>query len=103
MPAATIVAAWMSAETGVGPAIASGSQVCRGNWADLPATPARSSRAMRVGWSSPPLPTAARTLVMRKLPVSAASANRPIRKGTSPSLVTRNALREAARASGVSQ
>lgn len=34
---------------GVGPAIASGSQVCRGNCADLPATPARSSRAMRVG------------------------------------------------------
>ena len=27
MPAVTIVAAWISAETGVGPAIASGSQV----------------------------------------------------------------------------
>ena len=32
----TIVAAWMSAETGVGPAIASPSQDCSGNWADLP-------------------------------------------------------------------
>jgi hypothetical protein len=47
--------------------------------------------------------TAPRIPVIRKVPASAASANRPIRKGTSPSLVTRKALREAARASGVSQ
>ncbi len=38
-PAVTIVAAWISAETGVGPSIASGSQMCSGNWADLPAAP----------------------------------------------------------------
>ena len=31
MPATTMVAAWMSADTGVGPAMASGSQVCRMN------------------------------------------------------------------------
>ncbi len=30
-PAVTMVAAWISAETGVGPSIASGSQVCRPN------------------------------------------------------------------------
>ena len=30
-PAATIVAAWIRAEIGVGPSIASGSQTCRGN------------------------------------------------------------------------
>jgi hypothetical protein len=41
-PAATMVAAWISAEIGVGPAMASGSQVCSGNWALLPATPASS-------------------------------------------------------------
>ncbi len=58
---------------------------------------------MRVGWSRPPLPTASRMRVIRKDPVSAASAKRPIRKGTSPSLVTRKALSEADRASGVSQ
>src|SRR3546814_13924452 len=34
-PAVTIVAAWISAETGVGPSIASGSQVWRPNCADL--------------------------------------------------------------------
>ncbi len=41
MPAATIVAAWISAETGVGPAIASGSQPESGNCADF--APAASS------------------------------------------------------------
>jgi hypothetical protein len=34
-----MVAAWISAETGVGPSIASGSHVCRKNWADLPIAP----------------------------------------------------------------
>ena len=38
-PAVTIVAAWMSAETGVGPSIASGNHTCNGNWADLPIAP----------------------------------------------------------------
>jgi len=38
-PATTIVAAWINAETGVGPSIASGSQMCNGNIADLPAPP----------------------------------------------------------------
>src|SRR2546425_11923994 len=34
-----MVAAWISAETGVGPRIASGSQMYRGIWADLPVQP----------------------------------------------------------------
>ena len=38
-PAVTMVAAWMSAETGVGPSIASGNQVCSRNCADLPIAP----------------------------------------------------------------
>ena len=40
----TIVAAWMSAETGVGPSMASGSQVCSGIWADFAKAPTSSSR-----------------------------------------------------------
>ena len=36
MPAVTMVAAWISAEMGVGPSIESGSQTCSGAWADLP-------------------------------------------------------------------
>ena len=43
-PAVTIVAAWISAETGVGPSIASGSQVCSPSCADLPIAPTNSSR-----------------------------------------------------------
>src|ERR1035437_3129702 len=39
MPAVTIVAAWISAEIGVGPSIESGNQTCNGNCADLPIAP----------------------------------------------------------------
>ena len=43
-PAVTMVAAWIRAETGVGPSMASGSQVCSRNCADLPIAPMNSSR-----------------------------------------------------------
>ena len=36
-----MVAAWISAETGVGPSIASGSHVCSGIWADFANAPTR--------------------------------------------------------------
>src|SRR6476620_2831221 len=39
-----MVAAWINAETGVGPSIASSSQDCSGTWADLPQAPSRRSR-----------------------------------------------------------
>ncbi|MPN39631.1 hypothetical protein SDC9_187159 [bioreactor metagenome] len=39
MPAVTMVAAWISAEIGVGPSIESGSQTCSGTCADLPMAP----------------------------------------------------------------
>src|SRR5262245_58003559 len=41
-PAVTIVAAWISADTGVGPSIASGSQTYSGICADLPVAPTNS-------------------------------------------------------------
>src|SRR3546814_3638944 len=41
-PAVTIVAAWISALTGVGPSIASGSHVCSPSCADLPIAPTNS-------------------------------------------------------------
>ena len=40
MPATTIVAAWMRADTGVGPAIASGNHTWRMNWPDFDMTAA---------------------------------------------------------------
>ncbi len=102
-----MVAAWISADTGVGPAMAPGSQVCSGTWADLPATPASRSSAISVGWSSSAgdsgEPSRATMPLMRNVPASEARARMPMRNGTSPSLVTRNALIDAARAAGVSQ
>ena len=49
-----MVAAWMRADTGVGPAMASGSQTNSGSWADLPTAPTNRSSAMAVAvdWSA---------------------------------------------------
>ena len=53
-----MVAAWISAETGVGPAIASPSQLCSGNCADLPQAPSRRNRprAVTAPWLAWPTP-----------------------------------------------
>src|SRR6266700_3813353 len=47
-PAVTIVAAWIRADTGVGPCIASGSHVYSGICADLPVHPRNRNRVMAV-------------------------------------------------------
>ena len=47
-PAVTIVAAWIKAETGVGPSIASGNQVCKKNWADFPIAPINKNKQIKV-------------------------------------------------------
>ncbi len=52
-PAVTMVAAWISADTGVGPSIASGSHTYNGNCADLPQAPPNSSRQITVIQRSP--------------------------------------------------
>ncbi len=46
IPAVTIVAAWISAEIGVGPSIESGSQTCSGNCALLPIAPMKRQMQM---------------------------------------------------------
>ena len=51
-PAVTMVAAWIRAETGVGPSMASGSQVCKPNCADLPIAPTNNSRQRVVRMST---------------------------------------------------
>ena len=48
MPAVTIVAAWINADTGVGPAMASGSQVYRGICALLPVAPTNNNKLIPV-------------------------------------------------------
>src|SRR5579863_5341489 len=49
MPAVTMVAAWISAEMGVGPSMESGSQTCSGTWADLPMAPTNRQMQITVG------------------------------------------------------
>ena len=97
-PAVTIVAAWMSAETGVGPAIASGSQVCSGTCADCPTAPPSSRSAMIVTVVEPsghrsraPAIAACTSMV----PTSRNSRKRPSSMAVSPTRVTTKALRAA--------
>src|SRR5690606_36880297 len=52
-PAVTIVAAWISAETGVGPAIASGSQTYSGICALLPTAPMKKNSVIAVTTAPP--------------------------------------------------
>ncbi len=52
-PAVTIVAAWISALTGVGPSIASASHVCSGICADLAIAPTSSSKQPATTSASP--------------------------------------------------
>ena len=95
-PAATIVAAWSSALTGVGPSIASGSHTCRGNWADLPTTAKKSSALTAVA-----VPTEA-DAVQSKVPVATYSHNSPNKKPMSPSFVIQKAFTAALAAEGFS-
>src|SRR5271167_917386 len=48
IPAVTMVAAWISAEMGVGPSIESGSHTCSGTWADLPMAPINKQMQVKV-------------------------------------------------------
>ena len=102
VPAATIVAAWMSAEAGVGPAIASSSQSWKGSCADLPRTPTTTrtraavrsvgSAALDVQWAM----TSARPVVPAPAMSSAIPSSRPM----SATRVTMKAVCAARRGSG---
>src|SRR3984957_15009190 len=48
IPAVTMVAAWISAEIGVGPSIESGSQMCSGTCADLAIAPTKRQMHVKV-------------------------------------------------------
>ena len=109
-PAVTMVAAWISAETGVGPSIASGSQVCSRNWADLPIAPMNSNRQVSVSASacqpkkSMVLPVSAGApakMVSKSVePISMKIAKMPSAKPKSPTRLTTKALIAAAFADG---
>src|SRR4030095_10761493 len=95
-----MVAAWMSADTGVGPSMASGSQVCRGSCADLPQAPMNSSSAIPVavagGSVAAPLNTAAKS----RVPSATHSHMIPSPNPKSPTRLTMNAFLRAGTAAG---
>ena len=109
-PAVTMVAAWISAETGVGPSMASGNQVCSRNCADLPIAPMNSSRQVKVSASGcqpkklmvlPVSPGAAPKMVSKSIdPISMNTAKMPSAKPKSPTRLTTKALIAAAFADG---
>src|SRR5690606_3406330 len=86
IPAVTIVAAWISADTGVGPAMASGSQVNNGICADLPvaATNNKSVITSRVELPVGIFVASANTVPYSKLPKVSRIKNIAIRKPKSP-------------------
>ena len=98
-PAVTMVAAWMSAETGVGPAIASPSQACSGNCADLPVAPSRRSNPMAV--AQPGLRSAPRTSPKVTDPTCATMAPIARRRPASPTRFITNAFLAAVAYTGL--
>lgn len=116
-----MVAAWMRAEIGVGPSIASGSQTCKGNWADLAIGPMNIKQASNVrvatgntGWSAEAdkraqlMACQISTLLasvnvrmpcprccVQKPCVQYKSIKMPIRKPQSPMRLTTNAFKQA--------
>ena len=111
-PAVTIVAAWISALTGVGPSIASGSQVWRGNWPDLPTAPVNMPMAIQVTTPDASRPGIATALCMsaissglRPWEAKASTLNARYRMASSspksPMRVMMNAFFAAAAADGL--
>jgi hypothetical protein len=99
-----MVAAWIRAETGVGPSIASGSHTCNGNWALLPTAPTKTSTTA-VAKSDPPIkPAWAASEIPSKdvVPVRAQKMMIAMNSAASPMRVTMNAFRAASRAEGFS-
>src|SRR5438093_6304119 len=102
-PAVTIVAAWISADTGVGPAIASGNHTWSGTWALLPTAPANSSRAIAVAASFvKTVPAVPKTTSKSSVPNRKTISASPISISVSPILVVMNAFFAASALPGTS-
>src|ERR671912_2032004 len=98
MPATTMGAAWMRADTGVGPAMASGSQVCRMNWPDLDMTAAMSEHdaTSSARWLMSPLTAPALISTMSKVwPAAKYRVITPTIRPMSPTRLVMNALSAA--------
>jgi hypothetical protein len=96
-----MVAAWISADTGVGPSIASSSQDCSGSWADLPHAPSSSSSPRAVVTPGLALPTWPKTPLKVTEPNSANMSMIAIDMPRSPTRFATNAFLAAVAASGL--
>jgi len=96
-----MVAAWISADTGVGPSIASSSQDCSGTWADLPQAASRNSRPRTVMVVSPARPAAAETPAKLRVPKVAKTIIVPRAMPMSPTRFTTKAFLAATAADGL--
>ena len=91
-PAVTIVAAWISADTGVGPAIASGSHTYSGICALFPHAPMNSKSAIPVATPTGSDGAADITDAKSSVPTAANSQAIPSMNPMSPTRFTRNAF-----------
>src|SRR4051812_12084486 len=95
-----MVAAWINADTGVGPSIASGNHTCRGNWADFATAPQKINKATIA--RKPGLVVSVDTFAGKSLntiePVAAHNIRMPSIKPKSPTRLVRNAFLAAAAA-----
>ena len=100
-PAVTMVAAWMSAETGVGPSMASPSQACRGTCALLPQAASSSSRPIALTAPLLICGAASNTVVKPTEPTVANMTINAMARPMSPTRLTTNAFFAAAAALGL--
>src|SRR5689334_578658 len=95
-----MVAAWISAETGVGPSIASSSHDCSGTWADLPQAASSSRKPIAVITPAEACDacreTASKDVDPKVTKISPTPRERPM----SPTRLTTNALVAARAADG---
>src|SRR5579883_1791084 len=99
-PAVTIVAAWISADTGVGPSIASGSHVCSGSCADFAAAPMKRKTHVQNSHGSSACGLA-KTSPNETDPIRAKMMKIANIMPTSPTTLMTKALRAAATADGL--
>ncbi len=100
-----MVAECSRALTGVGPSMASGSQVSSGNWALLPMMPPKISRAVNVimpGDNCAPTAAGSVSTGMSRVPSCSQSSTSPSRKATSPVRVITKAFLPASLALNLS-
>ena len=96
----TIVAAWMSADTGVGPSMASMSQACNGTWADFPQAASSRRKPSRVAYPPDRVGALALTSAKFSVPSWARKVNIAMTMPRSPMRFMMKALLPAAAAFG---